>query len=341
MNKRTKKRNCYAIALIVVIIFGNACSRDGRKPFWEADVSGISIDKVEIHRYEEVFFSLNPFTLEESLEPYAKQFSFFIEGSLGNPAAIESLYNFVTDPEIKELYLDTSEKWADPDAISDPLAQAFRFHRYHFPDIDLPEVYTYISGIDYMMPVIYTGDKLVIGLDNYLGSDYALYDRLGIPRYLSRWMRAERLASEVMLAIADERLAEYAPMPETMLDHIIYHGKRQYFLDSMLPRTHDTLKIAYTAQNAEWMKNYEGYAWTYKLDNNLLYTSDHRVINQFTGEAPFTSAFGRESAPRTGVWLGWQIVREYMRRNPDVGLRELLSEGDSRKILSGARYRPR
>lgn len=341
MNKRPNKRNCYAIALIIIIFVCNACSRDGSKPFWEADISEISIEKVDIHRYEDVLFSLNPFTLEESLAPYYEQFSFFMEGTLGNPAAIESLYNFVTDPEIKELYIDTSKKWEDPDAIAEPLAQAFRFHRYHFPDIELPEVYTYVSGIDYMMPVIYTGDKLVIGLDNFLGSDYALYDRLGIPRYLSRWMRAERLAVEVMLAFADARLSEYSPMPETMLDHMIFHGKRQYFLDSMLPRTHDTLKIAYTEANMGWIKNFEGYAWTYKLDNNLLYTSDHRVINQFTGEAPFTSAFGRESAPRTGVWLGWQIVREYMRRNPDVVLQELLSEGDSRKILSGARYRPR
>ncbi len=341
MNKRLKKRNCYVIALIVLILFGSACSRDGRKPSWEADVSGISIEKMEIQRFEEVLFNVNPSTLEGSLEPYFEKFSFFIEGSMGNSEAIESLYNFVTDPEIRELFIDTGKRWDDTDAITEPLAHTFRFHRYHFPDIELPEVYTYISGIDYMMPIIYTGDKLVIGLDNFLGSDYALYDRLGIPRYLSRWMRPERLNVEVMLAFADARLSEYAPMPETLLDHIIYHGKRQYFLDNMLPRTHDTLKIAYTATNLEWMRHFEGYAWTYKLDNDLLYTSDHRIINQFTGEAPFTSAFGRDSAPRTGVWLGWQIVREYMRRNPEVDLQKLLSEGDSRKILAGARYRPR
>ncbi len=341
MNKRQKKRNCYTIALVVVILLVNACSRDGRKPSWEADVLGISIQEVDIQRYEEVLFSLNTDELEKSLEPYYEQFSFFLEGTIGNPAAIENLYNFVTDPTVLGIYSDTSEKWEDTDEISEQLAQAFRFHQYHFPEIELPEVYTYVSGVDYLMPIIYTGENLVIGLDNFLGSDYPLYDNVGIPRYISRWMRAERLIVEVMLAFADARLSELASMPETMLDHMIYHGKRQYFLDSMLPRTHDTLKMAYTGSNMEWIKNFEGFAWTYKLDNNLLYTSDHKIINQFTGEAPFTSAFGRESAPRTGVWLGWQIVREYMRRNPDIGLEELLSEEDSRKILAGARYRPR
>ena len=340
MNKRQKKQICFTIALIVVIILGNACSRKGRKPFWEADISEISMDKLHIHRYEEVLFSLNPFTLKESLEPYYEQYLFFLEGTLKNPVALENLYDFVTDPSINELFLDTNDQWEELDVFAKSLANALKFHRYHFPRYELPKIYTYISGIDYMMPVIYTGDKLVIGLDNYLGNDYELYDRLGIPRYRSHWMRQERLLVEVMLAFADMRLAEYAPMPETLLDHMIYHGKRQYFLDSMLPRTHDTLKIAYTAKNIEWMENYEGYAWTYKLDNNLLYTSDHRTITQFTGEAPFTPAFGRASAPRTGVWLGWQIVREYMRRNPDISLQELLGEGDARKILMGARYRP-
>jgi len=340
MKKRQKKQICFTVALIVVIFVSNACTGDGRKPFWEADISGVHIDEVHIHRYEKLLFSINPFTLQDSLEPHHEEYAFFLDGTLGDPSAVESLYNFVTDPDILTLYLDTYEKWEDPRALTEPLKQAFRFHRYHFPGIEFPKTYSYISGIDYMMPVIYTGDILAIGLDNYLGSDYELYDKLGIPQYQSRWMRPERLVVEVMLNFADAGLSEYASVPETLLDHMIYHGKRQYFLDCMLPRTQDSLKIAYTGANIQWIEDYKGYAWTYKLDNDLLYTTDHRVITQFTGEAPFTSAFGRESAPRTGVWLGWQIVREYMRRNPDILLPDLLSENDSRKILAGARYRP-
>jgi hypothetical protein len=340
MNKRQKKQICFTIALIVVIFFSNACTGDGRKPFWEADISGVHINEVHIHRYEKMLFGLNPFTLQDSLESHYEEYAFFLDGTLGDPSAMESLYDFVTDPDILSLYFDIHEKWEDPKALAEPLTYAFRFHRYHFPDIGFPQIYSYISGIDYMMPVIYTGDILAIGLDNYLGSDYELYNKLGIPRYQSRWMRPERLVVEVMLAFADARLSEYSTVPETLLDHMIYHGKRQYFLDCMLPSTQDSLKIAYTGANIQWMEYYKGYAWTYKLDNDLLYTTDHRAITQFTGEAPFTSAFGRESAPRTGVWLGWQIVREYMRRNPDLLLPDLLSEGDSRKILSGARYRP-
>jgi hypothetical protein len=42
----------------------------------------------------------------------------------------------------------------------------------------------------------------------------------------------------------------------------------------------------------------------------------------------------QESAPQLGVWLGWNIVRQYMERHPEVTLNGLLSEGDHQKILS-------
>ncbi len=339
MNKRLKNRICFA-AIIFIAILLISCSRDGRRPFWEADISSIHIASPHIKRYEKALFSIDPKSIQDSLNTLHNAYAIFLERTLDDPSAQERLYAFITDPDIRELFNDTEEQYDDLNFLVESLERSFRFHRYHFPDSELPELYTYISGVDYVSPVKHSGNHLVIGLDNYLGSDYPLYEKLGIPRYLAFWMRPERIVVDVMIAMADQRLATYASIPETLLDHMIYYGKRQYILDCLLPRMHDTLKIAYTGNKFNWMKQYSGYAWTYKLDNNLLYTTDHRTIIQFTGEAPFTSAFGRDSAPRSGVWLGWQIVREYMRRNPDIGLIELLAEDDARKILTEARYRP-
>lgn len=340
MNKRLKNRICFTLIFFLAIPLIISCSRDSRKPFWEADISNIHIAPPHIQRYETALFGIDPTSLQDSLTNLHDAYAVFLERTLDNPAALERLYNFITDPVIRELFNDTAEQFDDLNFLKESLERSFRFHLYHFPDSELPELYTYISGVDYVSPVKYSGDHLVIGLDNYLGSDYPLYEKLGIPRYLAFWMRPERIVVDVMLAMADQRLAEHASVPETLLDHMIYYGKRQFILDCLLPRMHDTLKVAFTGNRFEWMKQYSGYAWTYKLDNNLLYSTDPRVIIQFTGEAPFTSAFGRDSAPRTGVWLGWQIVREYMRRNPGMGLIELLEEEDARKILTGARYRP-
>ncbi len=338
MNKRCKKRICYAVWALFLILVVTACSTRDRKPFFEADISGIHIDSLQISRYEELLFNLNPFILQQELEPYREEFAIFL-GHVDDDSHIERLYEFVTDPFIIDLYLDSKEVWAG-DQLETQLKQAFRFYKYHFAGHDIPHIYTYISGVDYVSPVKYAGNHLVIGLDAYLGPGYKKYDELAIPRYISRWMRPERMIVDVMRALADARLEESAPAAENLLEYMVYHGKRQFLLDCLLPRVHDSLKIAYTFEHLEWINRFESYSWTYKIDNDLLYTTDHKTINRFIGEAPFTSVFGNQSAPRTGVYIGWQIVRNYMRRNPDVGIAELLGEGDARKILAGARYRP-
>ncbi len=340
MNKRSKIRICYALLAVILMVTLSACSKRERRAFYEADISDIQLDSIRISRYEKVLFGLNPFVLREEIEAYQDEFSIFLGLDPVDELQTQRLFDFITDPFVIDLYLDSREMWEQHKNMEQIFNQAFRYYKYHFPDHEIPHLYTYISGADYMSPVKFGGNKLVIGLDAYLGPGYEKYDELAIPRYISRWMRHERMIVDVMRAMADAHLEETAPETGNLLEHIIHHGKRQFLLDCLLPRTHDSLKIAYTREHLEWINQYEGYAWTYKIDNDLLYTTDHRTINNFIGEAPFTSVFGNQSAPRTGVYIGWQIVRNYMRRNPDISLGELLAESDARKILSGARYRP-
>lgn len=335
------KRVCFLGVFLIITLSFIACSPWERKPFYEADISKIPVDTVSISQYEEVLFNANPFVLYEELAPHIEEFYFFLGEGVHDPEGQQQLYDYVTDPFIIELYFDSREKFPELEWLRHSLTKAFRFYMYHFPDDTLPRVYSYISGIDYGMPIKYEDGHLVIALDNYLGADYPYYEKIGIPRYQSRWMRPETLPSDVIRILADKHLGRVSPAPETLLDHMVHEGKKQYFLDCMLPRTHDSLKIKYTGMQLAWMDQNEGRVWNYKLDNELLYSTDHGAVTKFIRDAPFTAPFGRQSAPRTGVRMGWQMVREYMRRNPDVSLQELINETDARKILAGARYRPR
>lgn len=340
MNKRKKNIISFLVTSLFAAFLLFSCSDRSKRAFYEADISEIHIDGLNIHRYEEVLFNMNPFIIDTEIKNHQDTFSVFLRNIIDDEVSIAQLYEFVTDPGIIELYIDSKAAWSHTDSLEASLTDVFRFFHYHFPGHQIPDIYTYISGVDYLTPVKYFNNELVIGLDNYLGPSYDTYDNLGIPRYLSRRMRPEYLVANVAEALADAWLAEVSRLPETLLDHMIYQGKRQYFLDCMLPHLHDSLKIGYSGSHYDWISRYEGYAWMYKLDNDLLYSTDLRTINGFINEAPFTSRFSNQSAPRTGVWIGWQIVREYMRRNPDKTLPDLLGENDSRKILAGARYRP-
>ncbi len=312
-----------------------------RKPHYQADISDVEIDPIQISRYEEVLFNINPFRLREEIDPYIEEFYFFLGEEIETPLGQQQLYDYITDPMLVELYLDAKEVWPDLSLLESSLTQAFRYYHYHFPEAEIPRIYTYISGLDYKMPIKYAGNHLIIGLDMYLGSDYENYGRVGIPRYQTRRMTPDFVVADVMKMMAEEYLQQAEEGPETLLDFMIYEGRVLYFLDCMLPEYPDTLKMAYTDLQNRWMQNNQGMVWSYFLDNDLIYDTDRQMINKFIGDAPFTAPFSRNSPPKTAAWLGWQIVREYMRRNNDVTLEELMAETDSRKVLNQSRFRPR
>jgi uncharacterized protein YjaZ len=77
------------------------------------------------------------------------------------------------------------------------------------------------------------------------------------------------------------------------------------------------------------------------VEKRELYSTDWRVITKYTQPAPFTNGLSQEQSPgRIGVFIGWRIVSEYMQRNVQVTLHELMNETDAQKILQHSGYRP-
>ena len=77
--------------------------------------------------------------------------------------------------------------------------------------------------------------------------------------------------------------------------------------------------------------------WKRLINEKLLYSKDKKKIAQFTANAPFTKGLPEESPSMVGVWIGWQMVRDYVAEN-DVSVLDLLAEKDVRKILKS--YNP-
>ena len=40
------------------------------------------------------------------------------------------------------------------------------------------------------------------------------------------------------------------------------------------------------------------------------------------------------------MWVGWQIIKSYVKNNDKVSLSELMREQDAQKILAKSKYRP-
>lgn len=259
-------------------------------------------------------------------------------GGLGDSLFFEGLQQFMTDTMILEIRQKTDSVFADIADTEKEIKDAFKYFQYHFPGKELPVLYFYISGFNQS---VVTADKTIgVSLDKYLGQDCKWYQQLNsTPQYKIVNMHKLKIASDVAYAWGVTEF-ENTGKTTTLLDNMIYQGKLMYFVDALLPETHDTLKIGYSEIQLDWCKKNEAQMWSQLIEHKMLYSNNRMDIIRYTNPSPTTSGFPLESPGRTGVWIGWQIVRQYMKKHPEVNLNDLMQNTDYQKILNDSNYFP-
>lgn len=258
-------------------------------------------------------------------------------GYLGSPGFKANLRGFVNDHDMRELYEEAQSVYPNSDDLQTDFSEAFARYQYYFPDSVTPQIIGTITGLNY---AVFTGDStLGIGLDMFLGRDFDIYPMIGIPRYMSNTMTPEHLVSQSMYGWIQSMYEDSAD-GGSMLDQMIFHGSILYSLDAILRNTADSLKIGYSSSELDWTQEREEKIWATMVDNELLYNSDHLTISKWIEPGPFTSGLPDESPGKLGRWIGWQIVRKYMKNQSEVNLPELFRT-DAQTILRKSKYKPK
>jgi len=329
------------IAVFVMLI--SACNRGDKKAFRvirDKDLKKHDYINVAVKRFDVDLFSVNPDNLQKELKNLKKEYLVFLDADLDDKRNLLEMEAYLDDISVKTLYDATMENYPDITFLEVQLTDAFRRTKHLFPDFVVPQVYTYVSGGDFEFPVKFADNNLIIALDMYLGSDYPVYSMWGIPRFISYRMRRENIVVDCMKEIARSYVDKYEIKNKTLLDRMIYQGKMLYFADLTLPNIHDSIKIYYTTSQLGWAEEYQGNVWAFFIEQDILYTTDFRTIQKFFNDGPFTSAFSKNSPPRVGHFIGWQIVRHCMKNNPEYEIQELFHEINSAKILQLSKYKP-
>jgi hypothetical protein len=310
------------------------------------DVSAISIPDQKIERLEQDLFNMDTSDVKAATEKligkYGHFYSTFVSVILNNGGLRDSSYDFrirsfIHDGYMHKAFEDCEKAYPDTKDLESRLTAIYKRFAFHFPKRSLPKPVTMISGFNYSVVVV--DSTLALGLESYLGRNCEFYTALGIPKYKSNFMGPENMLPD---AVHQWMLIEF---PNDMnahdfLSEMVYMGKIYYLSDALLPDVSDTLKIQYSGPQMAYCEQNEFNVWSYFAAQKLLYTTDQAEIAKFTSDGPFTSALSKESPPRIGHWVGWQIVRQYMKNNPDVSLEELMNEKDAQKILNKSKYKP-
>lgn len=344
MNANSIKTKLIYLSFMGLIFW--ACNKNKK-----IDVSNIPVD-VKIERFDKEFDSLRVKPMDEHagflLKKYGTFYPDFIERMLKAGSAADTNYfaklrAIFADKSYTDLKHDVDQVYPNLDKQNVALTDAFRRIKYYYPNKNLPKVYAYFSGFQAQTAI--GEDYVGIGLDLFLGADSKFYPSQidAFPMYISRRFTPDNIAPRVIEALAREDMFPESEDNKTLLSKMIYNGKIMYFMDQTLHDVADSTKIGYTAKQLKWCEDFKGDIWGFFLDENLLYDSDYQKIQKYLNEAPFTPGLDdqNESAPKLAVWTGWQIVRQYMEKHPDVTLPQLMASKDPQKILNESNYRPK
>jgi hypothetical protein len=110
----------------------------------------------------------------------------------------------------------------------------------------------------------------------------------------------------------------------------------------MLPDAPDSLLMGYTTTQEAWCRNSEKNIWQFLNERDLLFKVNYMEQKRYTTDGPTTTGMPPESPPKVGSWVGWQIVRRFMKNNRGkVTLNDLLYKYTGKQIFTLANYKPK
>jgi gliding motility-associated lipoprotein GldB len=311
--------------VILLCLFFLSCDQKSKV---EKEVEEIPVD-IKVERFDKIFFETKP----EDLAKVKKQYPFFFPA--GNDDSI--WLNKMQDPLWREVYTEVEKKYSNFEPVTEEFNNLFKHVKYYFPEVKTPKVITIISEMDYTAKAIYADSLVIVSLELYLGKEHKFYQ---FPNYLKQNFEERQIMPDVVSSFAFRKIP--VSPDRTLLAQMIFEGKQLYAKDLLLPEYTDAEKMGYTPEQIKWCEENESYMWRYFIENEVLYSDDPKLNTRFIAPAPFSKFFleiDNDSPGRVGAWIGWQMVRSYMKNNKST-LPELLKT-NAKEIFEKSKYKPK
>ncbi|MEN2401603.1 gliding motility lipoprotein GldB [Flavobacterium sp. MC2016-06] len=310
---------------VVLCLFFLSCDQ---KTKVEKEVEEIPVD-IKVERFDKVFFETKP----EDLAKVKKQYPFFFPA--GNDDAV--WLHKMQDPIWKDVYTEVQKKYADFEPVREQFNSLFQHVKYYFPKTKTPKVITVIGEMDYNAKAIYADSLVIVALELYLGKEHKFYE---FPNYLKANFEEKQIMPDVVSSFAYRKIPNFPD--KSLLAQMVFEGKQLYAKDLLLPDYSDADKMGYTPEQIKWCEANENYMWRYFIEKEMLYSDDPKLTTRFIAPAPFSKFFleiDNDSPGRVGAWIGWQMVRSYMKNN-NVTLPDLLKT-EAKEIFEKSKYKPK
>lgn len=311
---------------VMPILFLGSCKEDNPKSL---QVDHIAVT-VKVDRFDKKFYEIP----DQDLGALKKEYPYLFPQQFDDAFWLQKK----NDTLFQELYEEVQLQYADLGQLTAELEQFFKHLKYYYPDENPQKVITLISEVDVSSKAIYADTLSIISLDTYLGAEHRFYK--GFPEYL----RMAFNKNQILPDLAENFLINQLK-PErdrSFLSQMIYQGKLLYAKELLLPNVEEGALMTYTQEQIDWCYANESEMWKYFIENKLLFDTDPKLQIRFLQPSPFSKFYleiDTASPGRTGSWLGWQIVRSYMKNN-NVTLQQLF-EKEAKQLFEESKYKPK
>jgi gliding motility-associated lipoprotein GldB len=314
------------ILLLFILTVVISCKNENQL---EQEIEKIPME-TKIERFDELFSHVNDKNLPKLKQDYPFMFSKKYADSFWIAKSQDTL-------QIK-LFEEVSKAFPNIDEQQNEINSLFQHIKYYFPEFSPPRIITTTSYVDYRNKIILTDTIALISIDTYLGSSHEFYQ--GIQKYIREDFNKSNMVVDLATEYAKKYI--YQGQNKTLLDEMIYFGKQLYFKDLVIPFKTEAERIGYTNEQLDWAHVNESYIWRYFVERELLFSTDSKLPGRFINPAPFTKFYLEEidsqSPGRLGQYIGWQIVKAYMKNN-DVSLKDLLITSPE-DIFNNSKFKP-
>lgn len=338
------------ISIMLFMIGCGGCQDD--KPLQKVELSPEAEQvKINFRRFDYDLFNSDfnqPVAASQQLyQKYGAFFCNFVEYDLmladcKSDSVGALLKPFVNNRDIRETQDEINKVFNEEKitSLNEQLTACLRRWHHYFPEAVVPEVVYYQSA--WNMNISPQDSALGIALDCYLGPQHKITKQLSpeaFPNYKKLNMDEKYIVADAMKGWTAWKFKDFYEKKD-MLSELIFYGKLMYLSEALTPDSPDSIMMSWSSSQYEWAKAHEFNSWKNIANEKVMYTTRSAEINKWFSDGPFTGAAGipQDSPPQLGVWIGWNIIRQYMTSHPEVTPAALLSERDYMKILAG--YRP-
>jgi len=162
-----------------------------------------------------------------------------------------------------------------------------------------------------------TDSSLWLGLDMFMDEDYRYYPGVEhLYEYQRRRTAPRYMPVSVARTLAEDWVREnlniVSKNEAILLDQILREGQTLACMRWLLPETHDTLLLGYSAAQWKWIKNNQDQVWRDLVSQDLLFSGDPATLSRYLNDGPFSSGYPQQSPPALGLFIGDAVVQKWI-----------------------------